>query len=120
VGNKLETTVTGGPTENDHETFYPNVFMGLESHVNSWLTLRFGAQNAALYSLKSENNPATPNPTTIKTHVFDFNMGAPLNLGSLMLDATRANGFWNSPIGAVFNTGVGNQPFPRVSATSSF
>ncbi len=50
VGNKHETTVGTNPTTTDRETFYPNAFMGLESHVNNWLTVRFGAQNAVLYS----------------------------------------------------------------------
>jgi len=120
VGNKFEQTVGTGAKEENHETFYPNAFMGIETHVNSWLTLRFGAQNAVLYSFKAENNPATPNPTTIKTHVFDFNMGAGVKLGSLMLDATLQPGFWNNPVGAVFNNGIGPAPFPRVSATYSF
>jgi hypothetical protein len=47
-------------------------------------------------------------------------MGAGVKLGSLMLDATLADNFWNNPVGAVWNNGVGTQPFPRVSATYSF
>jgi hypothetical protein len=120
VGNKFEQTVGAGPTQEDNETFYPNAFMALESHVNSWLTLRFGARNAVLYSLKLENTAGFPTPTTIKQHVFDFNMGAGVKLGSLMLDATLADNFWNNPVGAVFNNGLGTNPFPRVSATYSF
>jgi hypothetical protein len=121
VGNKFEQTIGTGAKREDNETFYPNAFMALETHVNSWLTLRFGARNAVLYSLKHENNPAFPaTPTTIKTHVFDFNMGAGVKLGSLMLDATLADDFWNNPVGAVFNNGLGTNPFPRVSATYSF
>ena len=46
VGNKAEQTVAPNPTQSINEQFYPNVFMALETHVNSWLTLRFGAQNA--------------------------------------------------------------------------
>ena len=116
VGNKFEETIGAGTTETITETFYPNVFMGLESHVNNWLTLRFGARNAALYSAKDEIGAAS---TTVKTHVFDFNMGAGAKLGSLMLDATLSDGFWNNPISNVWNNG-GTDPFPRVSATYSF
>jgi hypothetical protein len=119
VGNHAETTVGANPTSEINETFYPNAFLGLETHVNSWLTLRFGAQNAVLYSAKLENVlPATP--TTIKQHVFAFNMGAGVKLGSLMLDATLAPGFWNDPVAAVWNDGLGTAPFPRVSGTYSF
>jgi hypothetical protein len=121
VGNHFESTVGAAPKQDINETFYPNAFLGLETHVNSWLTLRFGAQNAVMYSLKLENSPLVPNsPTTIKQHVFNFNMGAGVKLGSLMLDATLAPGFWNNPVAAVWNTGLGTDPFPRVSATYSF
>jgi hypothetical protein len=119
VGNHGEATVGTGPKTDLHETFYPNAFMGLETHINSWLTLRFGAQNAVLYSFKAETGAPTVT-TTLKQHVFNFNMGAGVKLGSLMLDATLADDFWNNPIGAVFNNGLGTNPFPRVSATYSF
>jgi hypothetical protein len=116
VGNHAEQTVGAGATAKADETFYPNAFMGLETHVNSWLTLRFGAQNAVLYSLKTETGASE----TVKQHVFTFNMGAGVKLGSLMLDATLADNFWNNPVGAVWNNGIGPAPFPRVSATYSF
>ena len=121
VGNHAQTTVGTNPKTEQNETFYPNAFAGIETHVNSWLTLRFGAQNAVLYSLKNEN---VPNPAagtvTLKQHVFTYNMGAGVKLGSLMLDGTLAPGFWNNPISGVFNNGLGTAPFPRVSATYSF
>src|SRR6185436_12307823 len=69
VGNHEESTVGANPKQEANETFYPNAFMGIETHVNSWLTLRFGAQNAVLYSIKNEQG----NPTvtqTVKQHVF--------------------------------------------------
>ncbi|HXJ70806.1 MAG TPA: hypothetical protein VNM39_18045, partial [Verrucomicrobiae bacterium] len=119
VGNHAETTVGANPKQEANETFYPNAFMALETHVNSWLTLRFGAQNAVLYSLKNETgNPVVT--TTVKQHVFTYNMGAGVKLASLMLDATLAPGFWNNPVSGVWNNGLGGDPFPRVSATYSF
>jgi hypothetical protein len=119
VGNHIQTTVGANPKSETHETFYPNVFMGLETHVNSWLTLRFGAQNAMLYSIKNEaGNPTVTQ--TAKLHSFNFNMGAGVKLGSLAFDATLNPQFWNNPVGATFNNGLGNNPFPQVSATYSF
>lgn len=119
VGNRIEQTIGTGPKAEATETFYPNVFMGLETHVNSWLTLRFGAQNAMLYSIKIEQGSPVVTQTA-KLHSFDFNMGAGVKVGSLAFDATLDPSFWNNPVGATFNNGVGNNPFPRVSATYSF
>ena len=119
VGNKLEVTPAAAATTTTNETYYPNAFLAVESHVNSWLTLRFGAQNAVLYSLKTE--AGTPVTTiTVKQHAFTYNMGAGVKLGTFMLDATLTPNFWNNPIGAVWNNGLGANPFPRVSATYSF
>jgi hypothetical protein len=119
VGNHAESTVGANPKQEANETFYPNAFMAIETHVNSWLTLRFGAQNAVLYSLKNETG-APVVTTTVKQHVFSYNMGAGVKLASLMLDATLAPGFWNNPVSGVWNNGLGGAPFPRVSATYSF
>jgi hypothetical protein len=119
VGNHFEETVGAGAKDETNETFYPNAFAGIETHVNSWLTLRFGAQNAVLYSIKNEaGNPTVTQ--TVKEHVFSYNMGAGVKLSSLMLDATLAPGFWNNPVSGVWNNGLGSAPFPRVSATYSF
>jgi hypothetical protein len=119
VGNHAETTVGAAPKNETNETFYPNAFMAIETHVNSWLTLRFGAQNAVLYSNKNEQGSPVAT-TTIKQHVFTYNMGAGVKLASLMLDATLAPGFWNNPVSGVWNNGLGTAPFPKVSATYSF
>jgi len=101
--NKNETTVDA------KSSFMPDVFMGLESKVNPWLTLRFGAHNS--FQHRTEN--AT---TTVKDHQFSFNMGAGVKVGAFMFDATMSNGFYNGPVNGVLN---GN-PFNRVSATYSF
>ena len=98
--------------------------MGLESHVNSWLTLRFGAQNAMMYSIKVEQGSPVVTQTQ-KLHSFDFNMGAGVKLGTLQLDATLAQDFWNNPLRVLGVSDASplvasNTPFPRVSATYSF
>jgi hypothetical protein len=121
VGNHFEQTIGAGAKTDVHETFYPNVFMGLETHVNSWLTLRFGGQNAMLYSQKAEAG----NPTqtqTLKLHSFTFNMGAGVKLGSLAFDATLNPNFWNNPFSGTINNNntIAANPFPQVSATYSF
>lgn len=119
VGNKLESTVGANPTSTATETYYPNVFMALETHTNSWLTLRFGAQNAMMYSFKQETG-APVVTTTTKLHAFNFNLGATAKVGSLAFDAVLTPSFYNNPVGATFNNGLGNNPFTRVSATYSF
>lgn len=119
VGNKLESTVGTNPTSTATETYYPNVFMALETHTNSWLTLRFGAQNAMMYSFKTETG-APVVTTTNKAHAFKFNLGATAKVGSLAFDAVLTPNFYNNPVGATFNNGLGNNPFTRVSATYSF
>ncbi len=118
VGNKRETTVGTGPTTTDSETYYPNVFMALETHTNSWLTLRFGAQNAMMYSAK--NGSGAPAVTvTDKAHTFSYSIGATVKAGSMAFDAVMNPLFYNNPVGATFNNGLGI-PFTRVSATYSF
>lgn len=119
AGNKVEQTVGAGAKTELNETFYPNAFMALEAHVNSWLTLRFGAQNAVLYSVKQESGAPVVTITN-KLHAFTYDMGAGVKVGSLMLDATVTPNFWNNPVSAVWNNGLGGNPFPRVSATYSF
>ena len=119
AGNKFESTTSPNPTASINETYYPNVFMALESHVNSWLTLRFGAQNAVFYSIKTEGGVLPGDPSTIKTHSFTYNMGAGVKLGSLQLDATLEPNFWNNPIANSWNN-PGGTPFGKVSATYAF
>lgn len=112
VGNTAKNTPGGGPTVETTESYYPNVFMALETHVFSWLTFRFGAQNALMYSIKQD-------PVQLKAHSFTYNMGTGVKLGSLQLDATLESGFWNNPIANSWNN-PGGSPFGRVSATYSF
>ena len=121
AGNHQKLTPPGGPTTNHNETFYPNVFIGLETQVNSWLTLRAGAQNAMFFSDRVDNGTVT---TTDKEMRFNFNMGAGMKLGQLQLDATLDPLFASNPVGqlvggsnAIFS---GETPFPHVTATYSF
>lgn len=110
------------------ENFYPNVFMALETQVNHWLTLRFGANKAVMHTLKVEGNNAafTPSQTlTIKDSPFGMNIGAGVKVGSLMFDAVLDNRFYLNPVAQVMgNVNAGYQGGPRtftkVSATYSW
>jgi len=124
VGNHAESQTGTNPKLDVKETFYPNVFLGMENHINSWLTLRAGAQNAMFLSVRGNSNNIAGTETTQKQHAFSFNMGAGVKLGTLQLDATLAPDFWNNPLRVL---GVSDAPsassqtaFPRVSATYSF
>lgn len=120
AGNHQKTSAGGGPTSEVNETYYPNLFLSFETHVNSWLTLRAGAQNAAFYSVKNE--PAGGPTTTEKDMVFSFLMGAGVKLSNVQLDATLDSAFPHNPFAQLWggNSAVfedGEVPFPHVTAT---
>lgn len=118
--------------ETETETFMPNVFMALETHINPWLTFRAGAQSAMFYSYKDE----TTNPSseyTEKANYFNFNLGTTVKLGNLTLDAVLDPAFLQNPFAQLmggssafyYNSYYGSRPegfagntaFPMVSAT---
>lgn len=120
VNNRSEQTNPGNPQQVVVEKYYPNAFMALETRVNPWLQLRFGAQEAVYYVVDSELGSPTPVPTTRVEHVFSFSTGAAVKAGALMFDATLTPQFFNNPVGAMFNNGLGSTPFARVSASYGF
>ena len=75
------------------ESFTPQLFAALETHVNSWLTLRFGANKGAWEKLKVES----PNgdKVEITSSTFNMNLGAGLKFGNLQFDAVVDNSFPN-------------------------
>lgn len=114
------------------ETFMPNVFLSLETHINPWLAFRAGGQSAMFYSYKYE----TTNPSstyTDKHNYFTFNMGTTVKLGNLTFDAVLDPAFLQNPFAQLMggNSALygnnwygyrtnGNGPgvaFPMVSAT---
>jgi len=100
------------------DTFMPLVFAALETHLNSWLTLRFGAQQGVFYTEKYTNN-ITKNVTKDHYSWFDMMMGASVKLGTLQLDATLNPDFvHNGPylISGENTSGM----FPKVTATYTF
>ncbi|MEO5617019.1 MAG: hypothetical protein ABIS67_04555, partial [Candidatus Eisenbacteria bacterium] len=78
------------------ESIMPQVFAALETHVNPWLTIRFGATNDANVTIKGTPFTGSATPTTKATGA-DFNMqlGAGVKVGGLQFDAIMASDFYN-------------------------
>ncbi|MFM7231425.1 MAG: hypothetical protein ACKO3S_05515 [bacterium] len=115
--DQIDPTATFKRTEN----LSPAVFMALESKVQPWLTLRFGARNTLFHSVKDDNSgPLTPPSSTGRFDTFAFNMGASVKLGTLTLDAVLAPDFYDGSVNAVINDGLGTAPFPQVSVGYAF
>jgi hypothetical protein len=100
------------------ETFMPIVFAGLETHVNSWLTLRFGANKGAWHSIKFEDE-ATPQTLEQSDSPFSMSLGAGVKLGPLQLDGVLNDNIAQN--GLYFISGSSNTPLAsKVTATYSF
>jgi len=98
----------------------PNVFAGLESEVQPWLTLRFGARNAVLFTFKDAVTSGPLPSQTVKTHVFAYNAGATVKAGKFVFDATLAPNFYSAPVSGVLKNAFGGQAFPQVSVSYGF
>ena len=100
------------------ETFMPMVFAGLETHVNSWLTLRFGAQKGAWHSIEFEDDE-TPASLKQSDSPFSMSLGAGVKLGPLQLDGVLNDNIAQN--GLYFISGSSNTPLAsKVTATYSF
>lgn len=100
------------------ETFTPQVFAALETHVNSWLSLRFGANKGAWHRTEFEDDD-TPSSLIIHDSPFSMSLGAGVKLGSLQLDAIMNDAFPHN--GLNFISGNTTSPlFPKVTATYAF
>jgi len=100
------------------ETFMPIVFAGLETHVNSWLTLRFGANKGAWHSIEFEDE-ATPQTLEQSDSPFSMSLGAGVKLGPLQLDGVLNDNIAQN--GLYFISGSSNTPLAsKVTATYSF
>ena len=94
------------------------VFSALETHVNNWLTLRFGARKGAYNKLKIE--PTAGGNAEITSSPFNMNIGAGVKLGTLQLDAIM-NDIFPQTLGGWFSNAPGGLvAFPKVTATYSF
>jgi hypothetical protein len=100
------------------ETFMPIVFAGLETHVNSWLTLRFGANKGAWHSIEFEDDE-TPASLKQSDSPFSMSLGAGVKLGPLQLDGVLNDNIAQN--GLYFISGSSNTPLAsKVTATYSF
>jgi hypothetical protein len=114
------------------ETSLPTLFASLETHLNSWLTLRFGGRKGVFYSTKEENTNTEGSTTTTNWSPFQFFTGVGVKLGTLQFDATLAQDFFQNPstylMGNNKVTEAGPEGtysyspalFPKVTATYTF
>lgn len=107
LGDELEVT----------ETVLPNVFMALETNVNPWLTLRWGANKAVVSNVKAEDSVNSETQKFTQSP-FQMSIGAGVKLGTLQLDAILNNVFPHT-LGWL-GSGISNVYFPKVTATYSF
>jgi len=110
-------TIAPGGYKSIEESIYPQFFSALETHVNPWLTLRFGASQDAYVKTKAEPH-VTTDPKLNETFTrFNMDMGAGVKVGGLQFDATLASNAYNRA-GSFFSGGF--PAFPKVTATYSF
>lgn len=112
--NKLETV---NSTNELTETYAPQVFAALETHVNSWLTLRFGANKGAWYTIEAKNT--TPSSIKLKGSDFNMHLGAGIKVGNLQLDAILADDFPNN-LPYFISGNQTSDMFTKVTATYPF
>lgn len=107
------------PTMEVTETHLPQVFAALETNVNPWLALRFGATKGAFYNVKIDGTDAGT-ATTVKIYEspFEMSIGAGVKLGTLQLDAVLNNVFPHT-LGWI-GSGIPGVYFPKVTATYAF
>ena len=102
------------------ETFMPNIFMALETQINSWLTLRMGAQKAVMHQYKVEDNSALPadqQTLTLKDSPFTMNIGAGVKVGNLMFDAVLDDLFYLNPVAQTLGSDQGDYWWSSSMAT---
>ncbi len=117
ANNKAESTPRGELTSSITESITPQFFAALETHVNSWLTLRMGANKGVFYSQKlvtagTEVQKASGSP-------FQMSLGAGLKLSTLQVDATLSQQFPHNMPYFISGESTANM-FPKVSATYAF
>jgi hypothetical protein len=112
--------VASGANTDITESMFPRVFAALETHVNSWLTVRMGASKGAFQKIKIEPRAAGSTATEITTTSFDMNIGTGVKLGTLQLDAVLANNAFQFSNGLLGGTAPAGGFFPKVTATYSF
>lgn len=98
------------------ESIAPLVFGALETHVNNWLTLRFGATKGAYRTVKVEPTAGGNSKTT--SSPFSMQIGAGVKLATLQLDAVLDQ-YFPQTLGYI-GSGSTRTNFPKVTATYAF
>jgi hypothetical protein len=106
-----------GDTLEITEQFTPQLFAALETHVNSWLTVRFGANKGAWEKVKIE----LPNGDKQEVNASSFNMrlGAGVKVGNLQFDAIVSDDFPNN-LPYFISGSTTTNTFTKVTATYPF
>jgi len=108
---------TPGQDEEATQTFYPQIFGALETHVNSWLTLRFGANKGVVQKLEIVQPNGDKTERTFSS--FDMRLGAGVKVGNLQLDAILADDFPNN-LPYFISGNQTSDMFTKVTATYPF
>jgi len=108
IGDDVEVT----------ETLAPQVFAALETHVNNWLTLRFGANKGAFETLEAKDR-TTDEDIDVSLSSFTMMLGAGVKLGTLQLDAVLNDSFPQT-LGGFWSQASNYISFPKVTATYAF
>lgn len=115
----LATTYGVGDTLKFTETLAPQIFAALEANINSWLTLRMGAQKGTFNSLSIDDEGFTGETVDIDYSPFIMNIGCGVKLGSLQFDAVMRGDFPQT-LGGWFSNTANYAAFPKVTATYGF
>jgi hypothetical protein len=115
-GSPIDTSTIATITEN----ISPRLFAALETHVNSWLTLRMGASKGFYTTVKYEPKFSTGSTSKITRSSFDMNLGAGVKVGTIQFDAVLANNTYQYANGLLGGTTPTGGFFPKVTMTYSF
>lgn len=115
----FSSSIIGSGYKKMEETIYPQLFAALETHVNPWLTLRFGANQDVNAKIKADPiaiTGGTPNSTTSFSR-FQMELGCGVKVGGLQFDAIMDSDFYNNFTRVSSEDAPG---FGKVTATYAF
>jgi hypothetical protein len=114
------TGIYSGDYKELTESMTPLMFAALETHVNPWLTIRFGAEKGVFSTIEAVPSDPVDNRVKFTTSTFEMMLGCGVKLGTLQFDAVVDRDFYHN-LGWV---GSGNAKtggyFPKVTATYAF
>jgi hypothetical protein len=103
------------------ESIYPQVFAALETHVNPWLTIRFGASQDVYAKIKTDPRLGTDPKVDQTFSRFAMDLGTGVKVGGLQFDATLASDFFQQVLSrSNSTTNPSGAFFPKVTATYPF